>query len=84
MQMQGLLLSPSISRGCCSPAHSITKQPRQQLHDDRLHHWVNMIHGCNILYSSKIAVMIKLQQHQQQQQQQQSCSTASSPGAAAS
>jgi hypothetical protein len=38
-----------------------------------------MIHGCNIIYSSNIAVMIKLQQ-----QQQQSCSTASSPGAAAS
>ncbi|CAK9195263.1 unnamed protein product [Sphagnum troendelagicum] len=59
-----------ISRGCSSPAQSITKQ--QQFHDDQPHQ-VNMIHGCNIIYSSKVAVMIKLQQ-----QQQQSCSTASS------
>ncbi|CAM6041393.1 unnamed protein product [Sphagnum compactum] len=66
-----------ISRGCSSPAQSTTKQ--QQLHDDQPDH-VNMIHGCNNIYSSKIAVMIK----QQQEQQQQSCSTASSPGAAAS
>jgi hypothetical protein len=82
MQAEMQITSSKTSRigwGCSSPAQSITKQQQQQLHDDQPDQ-VNMIHGCNIIYSSKVAVRIKLQL----QQQQQSCSTASSPGAAAS
>lgn len=82
MQAKMQIMSSKTSRiswGCSSPAQSITKQQQQQLHDDQPDQ-VNMIHGCNIIYSSKVAVRIKLQL----QQQQQSCSTASSPGAAAS